>query len=486
MILRARERAELEHKASTVCLMLSRYVLPATIEAEQVFRYLATLNLPLFWLDSGPDATSGFSYLGVSTDVHRATPGAERDFLHELRTQLDAPSTQGSALLVEQAGQISDRTFSEPNFQLGLVGWFSYEFGLNLLGIATEYEPSQQPAIFMRARVAVELDHSDHHMSILAESESVLADWLETHLASLLQFAQTAHPDERATTNGRPAKVDEPHWRDIEGEYLDKIDSCQRAIDAGEAYLLCLTSQVEMHTIAHPVDVYLRLRRLSPAHHGGFIEVDGTALLSSSPERFLAVDAQRTAQTKPIKGTRPRGSHAETDALLVAELGADNKERAENLMIVDLMRNDFARVCVPGTVAVTNLHEVETYEHVHQLVSTVVGQLRQDVDAIDLVEACFPAGSMTGAPKKRAAELLASLETGPRGLYSGCFGYFSTDGSADLAMVIRSIVLSESRATIGSGGGITSSSIPVDEYAELRLKADAPLSALQPPVRPVM
>jgi len=183
-------------------------------------------------------------------------------------------------------------------------------------------------------------------------------------------------------------------------------------------------------------------------------------------------------RTRPIKGTRPRGQDAESDAALAAELAVDAKERAENVMIVDLMRNDLSRVCVPGSIRVDALWEVETYPAVHQLVSTVSGTAAEGVTVGDLFAAAFPAGSMTGAPKLSAMTRLHDLEAGPRGVYAGCFGYIGDDGGLDLAMVIRSIVVDGDRAVVGAGGGITWGSVAAREVGEVATKARAPLAAL--------
>jgi para-aminobenzoate synthetase component 1 len=193
---------------------------------------------------------------------------------------------------------------------------------------------------------------------------------------------------------------------------------------------------------------------------------------------FLSVSASGTIESRPIKGTRPRGTTAETDDALRRELVESEKERAENLMIVDLMRNDIARVSEIGSVEVTSLLAVESYAQVHQLVSTVRGTLRDGLSGVDAVAACFPAGSMTGAPKRNATVILDQLEQRPRGIYSGAFGYFGLDGRIDLAMVIRSIVMDGLGATVGSGGGITALSDPLEELAEVRLKAAALLAVL--------
>jgi anthranilate synthase component 1 len=224
--------------------------------------------------------------------------------------------------------------------------------------------------------------------------------------------------------------------------------------------------------------VYRRLRRSNPSHHGAFLCLDGTALLSSSPEIFLTVTADGSATTKPIKGTRPRGANAEEDRMLRDELAQNVKERAENVMIVDLMRNDLGRVAQEGTTRVDSLLTVESYANVHQLVSTVSVQLKPDCTALDAVEACFPAGSMTGAPKISAMRILSGLEGGERGIYAGAFGYFGDDGAAQLAMVIRSLVIDHTGVSLGSGGGITIDSDPAAELAEMHLKAAPLLRAL--------
>jgi len=182
--------------------------------------------------------------------------------------------------------------------------------------------------------------------------------------------------------------------------------------------------------------------------------------------------------TSPIKGTRPRGATAEADEDLRFELEASPKERAENLMIVDLMRNDLARVCQVGSVDVTSLLAVESYAQVHQLVSTVRGRLQEGLTATDAIAACFPAGSMTGAPKRSATLILDGLEQRARGIYAGAFGYLGLDGALDFAMVIRSIVIDEHGSTVGTGGGITALSVPEEELAEAKLKAQVLLQVL--------
>ncbi|MGB4135310.1 MAG: anthranilate synthase component I family protein, partial [Microbacterium sp.] len=261
-------------------------------------------------------------------------------------------------------------------------------------------------------------------------------------------------------------------------EYAALIGRCRDAIRAGDAYLLCLTTRFTVAAEQQdPLLVYRRLRTASAAHHGGYLRIGGRHLLSASPEQFLR-GTDGVVRTSPIKGTRPRGATPGEDAELAEELRSSVKERAENVMIVDLMRNDLSHVGEPGSIEVERLWEVESYPAVHQLVSTVSARLRPGITFGELCAAAFPAGSMTGAPKLSAMTILHELERGPRGVYSGCFGWVGLDGSFDLAMVIRSIVIAEGEAVVGAGGGITWLSDAADEVAEVATKARAPLRAL--------
>ncbi len=259
--------------------------------------------------------------------------------------------------------------------------------------------------------------------------------------------------------------------------YAAAFAHVQEQLHAGSSYEVNLTYRLAEQADLTPAAAYLRLREVNPAPYAGFLQhdVDGHRawLLSSSPERYALITPDRVLQTKPIKGTTPRGGTATEDEALRASLADDPKTRAENLMIVDLLRNDLAMVCEVGSVEVPALMQVESYQSVHQLVSTVSGRLRDDVSTLGALRALFPAGSMTGAPKLRTMSIIDEVEATARGVYSGAFGWISGDGPADLGVVIRSLTTSgDGTWTLGTGGGITVRSDIHDEWAESRWKAE--------------
>ena len=403
-----------------------------------------------FWLDSGPSATAGMSYLGLAAEVVTEFDEPVLDWLQRQRTDVDTSDARGG-------------------FTLGWVGWLGYELRGETMGVPVTRASRYPLAAWLRVDRALAFDHARHEVTLLALDD--VEGWRE----SVVELVDThvAAPD-LDTVDHRPTAT----WAYPDEQYLDMVRACQAAITEGDAYQLCLTTEVSVDTSPDPVDTYLALRSSSPTHHGALLRAGAVSLLSASPEQFLAVSPDGVVKTSPIKGTRPRGATEARDWKLRDELQTSDKERAENVMIVDLMRNDIARVSKPGTVGVTSLLAVESYAQVHQLVSTVRGELRDGLDGIDAIRACFPAGSMTGAPKQSATQILDSLEQRARGVYAGVFGYVGLDGAVDLAMVIRSIVIDAVGATIGTGGGITALSVPEEELEEARLKAAVLLEVL--------
>jgi para-aminobenzoate synthetase component 1 len=261
-------------------------------------------------------------------------------------------------------------------------------------------------------------------------------------------------------------------------DYLEAVARVREYIFAGDIFQANLSKRFEVPLRESPWAFYSRLRRSNPAPFAAFLETPDASVVSASPERFLHVDRSGFVESRPVKGTRPRGVGPEHDAALGQALAESAKDRAENLMIVDLMRNDLSRVCAPHTVRVSELFSLEHYATVHHLVSTVVGELSPGTDAIDLLRAAFPGGSITGAPKLRAMEVIAELEPSRRGVYCGSIGYWSVTGDLDTNIAIRTAVVQDGRAYFSAGGGIVADSDPHQEYLETLDKARAMIDTL--------
>jgi para-aminobenzoate synthetase len=362
----------------------------------------------------------------------------------------------------------------------GYVGYLGYELKADT-GSPNEHSSDMPDAALMLANRVVAVDHvsGQTHIFALARPDDVDAElWLEA-AAALVAEAIAEPPEPRP-----PAPPPEPggHVSFAVGRgrerYLADIVRAQAELAAGESYEVCLTDQISTDASPDPFDLYRQLRRSNPAPFASFLRFGERAVVSSSPERFLSVDRERTVQARPIKGTISRCEDPAEDAARQAELAEDEKTRAEHLMIVDLLRNDLGRVCEVDSVRVPDLMVVEPYATVHQVVSTIVGKLEAGRTVAECVRNCFPGGSMTGAPKERTMEIIDDLEAEARGVYSGAIGYFGVDGTTDLSIVIRTIVMRPGRTTIGAGGAIVMQSDPVEEFDEILLKARAPMAAI--------
>lgn len=403
------------------------FTLPRWVDPEAAFLHVFATGGDAFWLDAGREAPTGWSWMGSG--------------------RLD----DASAPLQRDAAPAGGPTDDSGPFRGGWVGWRSYE-GRDA---------------WLRVAALVAFDHARRRVHVFGDAD------LAARVAGAPPPVTVGAAEPRGMASGR-----------VEPErYADLIGACRERIREGDAYQLCLTARFTVPGRHDAVAVFRRLRQASASHHAGLIRIGGTTLVSSSPERFLEVRDGRV-HTHPIKGTRPRSTDPDRDRALAEHLRADPKEQAENVMIVDLMRNDLSRVCDPSTVAVDRLLEVETYPTVHQLVSEVSGRLVPGTTIGGLLDAAFPAGSMTGAPKQSAMHILAGLEGEERGIYSGAFGWIGDDGAADLAMVIRSVVVEQDAAWVGAGGGITWRSVAASEVAEVGIKARAPLAALGAEVPP--
>ena len=396
-----------------------------------------------FWLDREHHPTERFSVIGgAKQTLKNYDAAALQKALASLRTENDL-----------------DLPF---NFRPGLVGAIAFE---------------QDDSVLLSVDRALVFDHENRSLWFIGAFENQ-NDFEHWSAAALLRFALVGGQQAQYRDLHSGGEIWAPRLRHIAEDYLGLILEAQRYIAAGDVYQLCLTNQILVETTVDPLMTFLRLREQNPAPYAAFLRAQNVSVVCASPEQFLHATDTGLISSKPIKGTRRRGANAEEDAQISRELAENEKERAENLMIVDLMRNDFGRVCEVGSVDVPVLFDVETYSTVHQLVSTICGQLRQDASSLDALAAAFPGGSMTGAPKLRAIEIITKLEGEPRGIYSGAIGYLAANGSLDLGMTIRTIVFQDGGATIGVGGGITIDSNPEAELEETKLKAKALLRSL--------
>lgn len=411
---------------------------PGALDCQRVFNAITRDGNDAFFLDSA-DARGRFSILGDTAGALSRSMSYSLDdgnVLDTLSTELSTPVFDAHDL----------------PFTGGWIGYLGYECAQLTMPITLRHRSPYPDAYFVRPQSFIVYDHeaeTAHLCALAGDGATDLLDRLEQAL-------------EGAGTAGGASKG-EGSWSNP--DYLGSIERAQELLRAGESYEVCLT---DTYTTEATGDIYAALREHNPAPYAAHLIFDGVEVASASPERFLTVRG-REVEAKPIKGTIA----ADQDPALLD----DAKTRAENLMIVDLLRNDLARVCDPGTVRVPALMQVESYATVHQLVSTITGHLREGRTAVDAVRATFPPGSMTGAPKLRTCEIIDRLETSPRGVYSGALGYFGFDGQADLSVVIRTAVRAGNTVTVGAGGAIVLDSDPESELVERNLKAQSVLGA---------
>ncbi|HZG08772.1 MAG TPA: aminodeoxychorismate synthase component I [Allosphingosinicella sp.] len=443
-----------------------------------------------FWLDcSSADIGQGrYSYMGDASGPHaKLLRYQARD--RALRIDhVEGTETRGVSLFDYLEAE-EKRVSVEPcpgydcPFKGGHVGFFGYELKSECGGEAVHDSPHDDGA-FLFADRFVAFDGVEERAWLVClhtpQAEKSAHAWFDEVERTL---AAPAPPAAEAAPDGACWEVTDLEQRHSRANYIGLIDEALRQITDGESYEVCLTNQRTGRFSGDAYALYLALRTANPAPYSAFISFGDLRILSSSPECFLKISADGHAESKPIKGTIERGACPETDAALAGQLQASGKDRAENLMIVDLIRNDLNRVCKTGSVQVPKLFDIESFKTVHQMVSTVRGELRADVTRIAAVKSLFPGGSMTGAPKVRTMEIIDALEAGPRGIYSGALGYLSLDGSALFNIVIRTLVLDGNRISLGAGGAIVSLSDPDAEYEETLTKSSVLMRAARMEVR---
>ncbi len=440
------------------------FLLESVEGGEQVARYSFLGKDPLLVLRS----VKGRAVIDqAGSTVERDEPFLE--VLRELMSEYRAPDVPGL-----------------PRFAGGAVGYFGYD-------AAGWFEPAvarrrasqgagpEVPAAFMVFDSVLAFDHAQHRILIIANARvtpgadlqalyrfaCARIDFLERELGGELSHSAPAAP--------RPIRFESNTTRE---RFIQIVEEAKERIAAGDIFQVVLSQRFDTTLDVDPFRVYRALRHVNPSPYMFFLRVGGTAVAGASPEMLVRVEGNRV-ETHPIAGTRPRGADEEEDQRLAEELKANEKERAEHVMLVDLGRNDIGRVSEYGSVRVPEFMAVERYSHVMHLVSVVEGRLARGAGPLDALAACFPAGTVTGAPKVRAMQIIADLEASERGLYAGAIGYLDFSGRLDFCIAIRTVVMENGRASVQAGAGIVADSDPQAEYDESTAKAKALLTAIE-------
>ncbi|WP_017295715.1 aminodeoxychorismate synthase [Geminocystis herdmanii] len=447
------------------------------VDSSLVFQEIYSKSSHSFWLDSSmvEEGLSRFSYMGdaqgensflVAYNVNKQEIKVTKN--NEINTFTGDIFTFLQDILDNYRWDNQDLPC---NFNGGLMGYFGYELKA-LCGYENKHQSSLPDAQFMFVDRAIIFDH------ICQEIYLIFLDKINQEITANKWFNDIEN--KLKLVKSKPAIKSKNYQHNYSyklsrnsQEYLENIETCLEKIKQGESYEICLTNHLYLPSINEPLNYYLQLRKINPTPYSAFLQWGEMTIVCSSPERFLLLDKEGILESKPIKGTVKRGKTKTEDIQLKNALKFSEKERAENLMIVDLLRHDLGRVCEVGTVTVPKLMSIETYNTVHQMVSTVKGKIRQGITAIDCIKSCFPGGSMTGAPKKKTLEIIDELETEARGIYSGSIGFLALNGTMDLNIVIRTAIITPNQSSIGVGGAITILSDKHKEFEEIILKAQA-------------
>ncbi|MGO7733212.1 hypothetical protein ELG72_37710 [Rhizobium leguminosarum] len=437
-----------------------------------------------FWLDSSlnDDDYARFSFMGDDRGPYA------QHLRHKIRQSPGSSDHRdGQLTLFERLGaELDSHSLSDDgqlpfDFRGGFVGYLGYELMAETEDVGGYPSPLPDSHFIFSDRF-VAIDHRDKLVYVVALAgegdDGAAQQWVDKTAASIAELHQFPEP---AVPMLAAADEIEPYLLFDRQAYLDKIEQCKAKIIDGESYEICLTNRVILPLVGPDgralEQIYCALRKVNPAPYSCWIRSPDYAVMCSSPERFLKISAAGEMEARPIKGTTRRFADPRADEEARALLKSAPAFFSENLMIVDLLRNDLARCAIPGSVSVPSLMEVESYATVHQLVSTIRGEAARG--SAECLAACFPGGSMTGAPKRRTLEIINELEQTYRGIYSGAIGYLSLNKAVDLNIVIRTLVMTGQRCEIGVGGAITQLSDPVQEYDEMLLKALAPFSAVR-------
>ena len=445
------------------------YSAPLPYAADAAAYYAAIADLPwAVWLDS---AGLGCHDIVCAQPVATLTthgPETEISDTAGMRLSRDDPFS----LLRQQLGEPAAAVPGIP-FCGGALGYWGYDLARRMMTLPVQSQDSEcLPDMCIGIYDwAIVLDHQQKTAQLVSQQRFAETKIRLPEILDRLQRA-SALPADTFRVQGRITS------NFTRTEYEAAFHTVQDYLQAGDCYQINLAQRFNAAATGDALGAYLTLRRLSPAPYSAFLNLPQAQILCASPERFLRVQ-NGNVETKPIKGTRPRSDDAQQDRLLADELRKHPKDRAENLMIVDLLRNDLGKSCAPGSVRVPKLFEVESFANVHHLVSTVEGKLAEGRDALHVLQDCFPGGSVTGAPKQRAMQIIEQLEPHRRGVYCGAIGYLGFDGNLDSNIVIRTLIYANNEIRCWAGGGIVADSDVASEHQETLDKAAGMLKLLR-------
>lgn len=452
--------------------MISHYPLPYPLIASQVFEQLRSLGDAVI-LDSG-HPQSQFGRFDIITAAPVKMARLSNLGLEIKQHQNDWKVTEKNpfTLLQDWLNELGQYDNARAPFNGGLIGYFSYDMGRHLedlpsLSIDDIKLPDFQLGLYLQAII---IDHQQQKSWLMIHPEAC-AETIQAFKQRLTEPVETPAND-FALTEAFASNV-------TEAEYRVALQKIRDYIQAGDCYQINFAQRFSASYQGDPWQAWKHLRQVAPTPFSAFIDLAEDAILSLSPERFLCCDEHGQVETRPIKGTRPRGETPQQDTAHATELLHSEKDRAENVMIVDLLRNDISKVCEPGSVKVPELFKLESYPNVHHLVSSVTGKLEPNHSPLALLQSCFPGGSITGAPKIRAMEIIEELEPHRRSAYCGSIAYISACGRMDSSITIRTLVCHEHRIHCWAGGGIVADSVATAEYAETFNKVNNLLNTLE-------
>lgn len=474
-----KEFVKLAKKANVVPVY--REILGDTSTPVSAFQRLKNKHSYLLESVEGEEKIARFSFIGIEPSIIFKSKGASVEIVEDGKSKqlfTDSPLKEIKKIMSRFKPA---RVKGLPRFSGGFVGYAGYDT-VRFFEDLPDKNPDElglEDTVFMMADSQIIFDHSTHRIKIVVNAYTMIKGSYEKAIKKIDELVKKlSRPVKRQISKPKKKRLHKIESNFTKREFEEAVKKAKKYIKAGDIIQVVLSQRFQAKISCEPLDLYRALRSVNPSPYMFYLNFGDVKLIGSSPELLVRCE-NGVVETRPIAGTRPRGKNEDEDSTLEAELLKDKKERAEHVMLVDLGRNDIGRVCKSGTVKVSEFMSVEKYSHVMHIVSNCRGRLAKDKDAYDVLIAAFPAGTVTGAPKIRAMEIIDELENTKRGPYAGAVGYFSFSGNMDTCINIRSILVKGKNAFIQAGAGIVADSVPSKEYQETVNKARAMIRAIE-------